>query len=399
MESKNEPELRFPEFTGHWKQYKLGEITDNYSGGTPKVGIKSYYGGNIPFIRSAEINNESTELFLTEEGLNNSSAKLVSKGDILYALYGATSGETGIAKINGAINQAILAIRPHKLYDAWFIMQWLRREKHSIISTFLQGGQGNLSSEIVNNLLLKIPAYNEQKKIGDLFHKFDNLLNFYQRKLDLLQKFKQGMLQQMFPREGEQVPRIRFPGFTDKWEICKLKAVANIFDGVHQTPDYTDKGVMFLSVENIATLKSDKYISEDAFAKDYKVYPQKGDILMTRIGDVGTPHVVETTDKLAFYVSLALLKPIKIDSYFLCNLIQAPYFQKGLRERTLITAIPKKINKDQIGEVQLYVPNSFTEQEKVGAFFQNLDRIINLHQYKWDLLKQLKKGLLQKLFV
>ena len=142
-------------------------------------------------------------------------------------------------------------------------------------------------------------------------------------------------------------PDIRFTGYTDAWEQRKLGEVANVYDGVHQTPNYTDSGIMFLSVENIGTLKSEKYISEEAFNQDYKVYPQKGDILMTRIGDVGTPNVVETSEKIAFYVSLALLKPCNVDSYFLCNSILSPFFQRGLKERTLITAIPQKINKDE----------------------------------------------------
>ena len=175
-------------------------------------------------------------------------------------------------------------------------------------------------------------------------------------------------------------PEIRFAGFTDAWEQRKLGEVVNVYDGVHQTPDYKDSGIMFLSVENIGTLKSKKYISEEAFNRDYKVYPQKGDILMTRIGDVGTPNVVETTEKMAFYVSLALLKPINVDSYFLCDSILSPFFQNGLKERTLVTAIPQKINKDDIGKVSLFVPISKDEQRQIGAFFTNINNLITLHQ-------------------
>lgn len=164
------------------------------------------------------------------------------------------------------------------------------------------------------------------------------------------------------------------------WEQRKLGDVVSVYDGVHQTPDYKDNGIMFLSVENIATLRSMKYISEEAFKRDYKIYPQKGDILMTRIGDVGTPNVVETSEKVAFYVSLALLKPSCIDSYFLCNAIQSPLFQKGLKDRTLVTAIPQKINKDEIGKVDLILPVSTEEQTAIGEYFKNLDHLITLHQ-------------------
>ena len=158
--------------------------------------------------------------------------------------------------------------------------------------------------------------------------------------------------------------------------------VVGVYDGVHQTPDYQTSGIMFLSVENIATLISDKFISEDAFKNDYKVYPEKGDILMTRIGDVGTTNVVETTEKLAFYVSLALLKPIDVDSYFLSNAMQSPLFKKGLKNRTLVTAIPQKINKDEIGKVEVFLPKNKNEQEQIGTYFKNLDHLITLHQRK-----------------
>ena len=165
--------------------------------------------------------------------------------------------------------------------------------------------------------------------------------------------------------------------------------MVGIYDGVHQTPDYQDSGIMFLSVENIATLKSEKYISEEAFERDYNVYPEKGDILMTRIGDVGTTNVVETAEKVAFYVSLALLKPNGIDSYFLSNAMKTNDFQKGLRERTLVTAIPQKINKDEIGKINIFITNNDEEQKKIGAYFSSLDHLITLHQCKCHLLLKL----------
>ena len=144
---------------------------------------------------------------------------------------------------------------------------------------------------------------------------------------------------------------------------------------------------------------SEKYISEEAFKRDYKVYPQKGDILMTRIGDVGTPNVVETKEKLAFYVSLALIKPSGVDSYCLNNAIQSSAFQYGLRKRTLLTAIPMKINKDEIGKVTISLPTNIDEQKKIGESFGQLDHLITLHQSKLENFDTIKCGLLQKLFI
>ena len=192
------PEIRFKGFTDAWEQRKLGDITNSYSGGTPSVGIQEYYGGEIPFIRSAEINSEKTELYITKSGLENSSAKFVEVGDILYALYGATSGEVGRAKLRGAINQAILAIKPISDYDAEYIMQWLRNSKKSIINTYLQGGQGNLSGDIVKNLTISVPTKDEQTKIGAFFSKLDNLITLHQRKCEKLKNIKKSMLEKMF---------------------------------------------------------------------------------------------------------------------------------------------------------------------------------------------------------
>ncbi|WP_239433813.1 restriction endonuclease subunit S, partial [Vagococcus silagei] len=192
------PELRFKGFTDDWEQRKLGDISSSYSGGTPSAGKKEFYGGDIPFIRSAEINSDYTELFLTKNGLDVSSAKMVDIGDILYALYGATSGEVGISKINGAINQAILAIKPNDGYNSQFIMQWLKLEKQKIIEKYLQGGQGNLSGSIVKDLQVKIPNLDEQTQIGNFFKQLDETLTLQEREVENMKMMKKSLLQKLF---------------------------------------------------------------------------------------------------------------------------------------------------------------------------------------------------------
>lgn len=193
------PEIRFPEFTGDWEQHKLGDICKTYSGGTPKSGKSSYYdNGTIPFIRSGEIHNDRTELHITEDGMNESSAKMVDVGDILYALYGATSGEVDISKINGAINQAILCIKPTTSFDRKFIVEILRHNKESILRTYLQGGQGNLSAQIIQSQIFNFPCLAEQQRIGEYFSSLDNLITSQQQELDGYKELKKGLLQQMF---------------------------------------------------------------------------------------------------------------------------------------------------------------------------------------------------------
>ncbi|HHK0180367.1 TPA: restriction endonuclease subunit S [Streptococcus pyogenes] len=192
------PEIRLQGFDGEWEEKKLGKISRMFSGGTPSVGISEYYNGNIPFIRSSEINSDQTELFITNKGLSNSSAKIVEKNTLLYALYGATSGEVGLSRISGAINQAILAIIPEKKYSSLFIKNWLYKQKSSIIEKYLQGGQGNLSGSIVKGLELYLPSLPEQEAIGDFFQTLDQQMSQTEDKLIELKALKQTLLNRLF---------------------------------------------------------------------------------------------------------------------------------------------------------------------------------------------------------
>ena len=150
-----------------------------YSGGTPKTSNKNYYGGNIPFIKSGEINNTTTSQCLTEIGIKESSAKKVNKGDLLFALYGATSGEVAISKIDGAINQAVLKIDNNM--NKVFQYNYFIKRKSQIIRKYIQGGQGNLSAKIIKNLEFYYPTLNEQEKIA-------NFLSVVDKKIELMEK-------------------------------------------------------------------------------------------------------------------------------------------------------------------------------------------------------------------
>lgn len=179
-----------------WEEKKLGEVGMFYSGGTPLTTKRQYFGGTIPFIRSGEINSIKTEQFISEEGLKNSSAKMVEVGDVLYALYGATSGEVGISKINGAINQAVLCIKSKE--NHYYLYSYLKFEKENIINTFLQGGQGNLSSDIVKKITIPLPSQKEQTKIASFLSAIDEKINQCQAQIAKTEVWKKGLLQQLF---------------------------------------------------------------------------------------------------------------------------------------------------------------------------------------------------------
>ena len=187
-------------------------------------------------------------------------------------------------------------------------------------------------------------------------------------------------------------PKLRFTHFTEDYIKSKLKNYAAIYDGTHETPNYVDNGIKFISVENIKDLlKTDKYISENDYKK-YKIKPKYNDVFMTRIGDIGTPAIYKSNDQLAYYVSLALLRS-KNESLlypdYLKQYISNQRFQKELHDRTIHVAFPKKINTGEIGECNINIP-SYNEQVKVSNFLSLLDKKINLQSKKIEDLKLFK---------
>lgn len=196
------------------------------------------------------------------------------------------------------------------------------------------------------------------------------------------------------------VPKRRFKAFEneDGWVQHELGEVSEVFDGTHQTPKYMDSGVKFVSVENIYTLETEKYISEAAYSKEYSnKQAEKGDVLMTRIGDIGTAKVIKNDELLAYYVTLALLKPKGLDSNFLSNTISSPTVQSNIWRRTLHIAFPKKINLGEINQIEMFVPN-IDEQRKIGELFSKLDQTITLQQQKLEKLKAMKSAYLSEMF-
>ena len=388
------PKIRFKGFSDDWEQRKLGEITESYSGGTPTAGKKEYYDGDIPFIRSGEINSEKTELFITDEGLNSSSAKMVKKGDILYALYGATSGEVSISKLKGAINQAILAIQPHQNYDSQFLMQWLRKSKEKIIGTYLQGGQGNLSGNIVKELIIDVPTHEEQKEIGAYLKNIDHLITLHQRKCDETKKLKKYMLQKMFPQKGKKTPEIRFEGFTDDWEQCRL---GDIFEE-YSEKNHTELPVLTV-IQGRGTVErgeSDRnFMYDKSNLSGYKMV-RKDDFIV---------HLRSFEGGLEKASSNGIISPAyytfhgeNVDSRFYYLYFRSYEFIK----RKLIVHVygirdGKSINVDGLKTIKIPY-TSYKEQCRIGDYLERLDRLITLHQRKCDELKEVKKFMLQNMF-
>ena len=388
------PAIRFAGFTDPWEQRKLGELALTYSGGTPSAGNSAYYGGEIPFIRSAEIDCDSTELSLTVAGLNNSSAKLVDKGMVLYAMYGATSGEVAISKIKGAINQAILAMDASDMAANRFIAYWLRRQKKSITETFLQGGQGNLSGAIIKELGIPQPSLDEQRQIGSFFSNLDDLITLHQRKYDKLVIFKKSMLEKMFPKDGESVPEIRFAGFTDPWEQRKLGEIVSIGAGAPPSA-FSAGNFLYVKVDDLNESSHFQFDSAQRVDANTAVKPiRKGSIIFAKRGAAILGNKVRVLGKTAYIdTNMMALEPRGVDADFLWLFIN----QTGLYRIADTSTIPQ-INNKHIEPYPVDIPN-MAEQQAIGSFFSHLDDLITLHQRKLELLQNIKKSLLDKMFV
>ena len=323
-----------------WEQRELGDICEYHSS---SLTAKDVY------------EDGSYDLYDANSLIGKTNKGCMEKDYITIIKDGAGVGRTRLLPKNSMFLGTMGALTPRNS-DLDFLYQLIT--KADLGKTYTGSTIPHIYFKDYGKNIYCIPSCTEQQQIGSYFRNLDNLITLHQRSYNLERKSKT----------------------TNAWEQRELGDIVGIYDGVHQTPNYQNSGVMFLSVENIATLKSSKFISEEDFKRDYKVYPQENDILMTRIGDVGTTNVVTDNGLKAYYVSLALLKYKSTDPYFLSNAIQSDYVQKGLANRTLKTAIPMKINKDEIGKVSVMLPLSATEQQEIGSYFRNLDHLITLHQ-------------------
>ncbi|MCC5943006.1 MAG: restriction endonuclease subunit S [Balneolaceae bacterium] len=193
---------RFPGFEGVWEEIKLNKLITTFSGGTPSRSKPEYYNGTIPWIKSGELNTRrifNTKEFITEEGLKNSSAKLVKKNTLLLAIYGATAGVISVNMMEKAsINQAVLALVPkNNKIDQGFLELWFSFNKDKIVHTYTQGGQPNLSAKIVKSLTIECPDVEEQRKISKLIFSISNEIEIMKKAINAFKNQKKGLMQQL----------------------------------------------------------------------------------------------------------------------------------------------------------------------------------------------------------
>ena len=403
-EHKAVPNIRFKGFDDEWKNEFIKNISTMKSGGTPSVNKREYYVGDIPFIRSSDIKNESTELKINDEAIKNSSSFMVEKGTVLYALYGATSGQVSISKVTGAINQAVLAIFPNEIVNKYFLVYWLSFNKEKITNKYLQGGQGNLSAKIVKNLLLPFPTKFEQQKIGDFFTKLDKLLDLQQQKIDKLELLKKALLQKLFPKHDAKIPELRFKGYKNEWEEQKLRIYIERVSG--------NDGRMNLPTLTISASKGwmnqNERFSNNIAGKEQKNYTllKRGELSYnhgnSKLFKYGVVYeLVNYDEALVPKVYHSFRVNSKASARFIEYLFRGKKVDRELRK--LVTSGARmdgllNISFNNFENIQLYFPEK-AEQKKVSNLLSKVDQLIELENKKLQNLQQIKKCLLQNMFV
>ncbi|EQA5464732.1 restriction endonuclease subunit S [Enterococcus faecium] len=388
MSNDAQPEIRFPGFTDDWEQRKLGEVADIIGGGTPNTNNPEYWNGDIDWYAPAEIGKQiyvkNSQKKISQLGLQKSSAKILPIGTVLFTSR-AGIGNTAILAKEGTTNQGFQSIVPHEnKLDSYFIFS----RTHELKRYGEVTGAGSTFAEVSGKQMAKmpilIPYIDEQQKIGIFFKKLDDTITLHQRKLDLLKETKKGFLQKMFPKNGAKVPEIRFPGFTENWEEKKFKEVIN--SGIKGKAKAEMSGTKSLYLDTnylnggvVTYVDSPRDVEND----DVLILwdgSQAGTVYYGFSGALGsTLKAYRAKESGAFlYQQLKRNQQIIYDRYRTPNI---PHVVKTFTDEFMVS-----------------MPSS-EEQFKIGTFFKQLDDTIALQQRKLDLLKETKKGFLQKMFV
>ena len=389
---KKVPELRFPGFTDDWEERKLEDYSENtFGGGTPKTGIDEYWTGDIPWIQSSDLKKEQLynvqpSKFITDDAVKNSATKLVPKNSIAIVTRVGV-GKLALLPFEYATSQDFLSLSNLKV-DKWFgiysTYTMLQKELNNIQGTSIKG---ITKPELLKKKMRTPSLIKEQQKIGSFFQQLDNTIALHQRKLDLLKEQKKGYLQKMFPKNGAKVPELRFAGFADDWEERKLGEIFNY----EQPTKYIVKSTEYDDNFNTPVLTAGKsfllgYTDEISGIKNATV---ENPVVIFDDFTTGS-HYVDFPFKIkSSAMKLLSLNDNSDNFYFMFNTLKNIKYVPQSHERHWIS---------KFSSFEIYKPSQ-EEQQKVGSFFKHLDDTIALHQRKLDLLKEQKKGYLQKMFV
>jgi len=405
------PKLRFPEFEGSWKKQQLNNYIRLLSGYAFKGDDISENEVGIPILRGINItegkirHSADIDRFY-EKSINDLEKYLLKEGDLVLGMDGSKVGKN-VALISktdeGALLiQRVARLRARDTADIRFIFLNVFSERfHRYVDKVnTSSGIPHISSKQIKEFEIGFPSLKEQQKIASFLTAVDTKISQFTKKKELLEQYKKGVMQKLFSQE------LRFKDDAGKdypeWEEKRLGKITKYYDGTHQTPNYVSEGIPFYSVEHVTAnqFQKTKYISEEVFDKENKrVKLEKGDILMTRIGNVGKAKYIDWNVKASFYVSLALIKQgSSFSSKYLAQYINAEPFQRELWKRIIHVAFPIKINLGEIGNCIVQLPCR-EEQIKIANFMSAIDEKIEAVNTQIEKTTTFKKGLLQQLFV
>ncbi|RQD99803.1 restriction endonuclease subunit S, partial [Lactococcus lactis] len=322
--------------------------------------------------------------------LGQEKTRVLTEPHLLLSI-AATVGKPVVNYVKTGVHDGFL-IFLNPTFEREFMFQWLEMFRPKWQKYGQPGSQVNLNSELVRNQEIVLPNYKEQQKIGSFFKQLDNTITLHQRKLDLLKEQKKGYLQKMFPKNGAKVPELRFAGFADDWEERKLSDIVS-----RLSKSSNNSELPRVEFEDIVS-------GEGRLNKDvsHKFDDRKGILFSSQNILYGKLRPYLKNWLLADFKGIALgdfwvFKSINSDPKFVYSLIQSNHYQKVAND-TSGTKMPRSDWK-KVSSTEFQIPSSLEEQKKIGSFFKKLDDTIALHQRKLDLLKEQKKGFLQKMFV
>ncbi|HAR0965348.1 restriction endonuclease subunit S [Enterococcus faecium] len=409
MSNDIQPEIRFPGFTEAWEQRKFECLLDKKDGvrrGPFGSALKKeFFVSNSNFVvyeqQNAIYDNYETRYKITEKKYNELIKFKLEPGDFIMSGAGTIGRISRVPKQikPGVFNQALIRLRINKeITDSEYFIQFIRAD---FMQRKLTGA--NPGSAITNLVpmsevkkwIVQFPILEEQKKIGNFFKQLDDTIALQQRKLDLLKETKKGFLQKMFPKNGAKVPEVRFPGFTGDWEERKLGEVVVFLNGrAFKQQELLDSGkYRVLRVGNFNT--NDRWYYSNLELEEDK-YANKGDLLYLWATSFGPEMWNE--ERVIYHYHIWKLKFLskELDKQYLYTWLLTD--KEKIKESTNGTTMVH-VTKGGIEQRTFQFPPDINEQQKIGAFFKQLDDTIALHQRKLDLLKETKKGFLQKMFV
>lgn len=403
------PKLRFPGFTEDWEQRKLGEIATVTGGGTPSTNISEYWNGDIDWYSPVEIGENryvsGSIRKITKLGLEKSSAKILPVGTVLFTSR-AGIGNTAILQVEGCTNQGFQSITPNlNELDTYFLYTMTPKLKRygeitGAGSTFVE-----VSGKQMEQMNLMVPSLEEQKRVGELFKTMDDAITLHQRKLENLKLKKKALLQKLFPKNGEQFPELRFPGFTDAWEQRKLGEISEKVLEKNQNMQYRET---FTNSAELGIISQtdffDKEISNKENISGYYVVRENDFIYNPRISNLALVGPINRNklNKTGVMSPLYTIFNVKnIDLDFLENFFQSKHWHKYMKLNGDSGARADRIAiKDAVFfEMPILIPKNIHEQILIGKTINNFNKYITLHQRKLEHLQLQKKALLQQMFV